>query len=391
MTRTRLVKGKITERTGGNEIYYAEGDIVINAGEMISITSAKGVIFDNPEKAPNNEQTEVSLKIIKDTFLPLGLKNFKGETENDKIKFEILSRKGTAKGLTFLIKHNGNTLVTKNIDAIAVGEKALIEWNGFSDAKIYDSTVFNEGELIVEVTGADNEVKETINAKYKKVKWVDIKIDDNSKNIDVTLRVNLKDGGVIGDGVPKYTFSDLESMALEGLKTYWSRNRTRTSLIPPTDFVTINNEEYLVTVNALNSQENAMDDINLTYNSETKRIRSSNPGSVTGVLSFFANIFVPERVVFNSQSFSEERDFKLTAAHEIGHELIKTFGGEGYSYAHEGSSTLLTQQQKNNPLPLTGENNLMEYYSDSYYDFDRTLAAEKDVLGLLWCSIIKIK
>ena len=31
MTRVRIVGGTITEKTGGNEIYYAEGNITINA------------------------------------------------------------------------------------------------------------------------------------------------------------------------------------------------------------------------------------------------------------------------------------------------------------------------------------------------------------------------
>lgn len=55
MTRTRLVKGTITEKTGGNDIYYAEGNIVINAGKKISITSAKGVSFGEPELPPETK------------------------------------------------------------------------------------------------------------------------------------------------------------------------------------------------------------------------------------------------------------------------------------------------------------------------------------------------
>ena len=52
MTRTRIVKGTITEKTGGNEIYFAEGNIVINAGEKINITSGSGISFNEPKKSP---------------------------------------------------------------------------------------------------------------------------------------------------------------------------------------------------------------------------------------------------------------------------------------------------------------------------------------------------
>ena len=52
MTRIRRVGGTITERTRGNEIYYAENDIAINAVGNISVTSGKGVVFGEPETPP---------------------------------------------------------------------------------------------------------------------------------------------------------------------------------------------------------------------------------------------------------------------------------------------------------------------------------------------------
>lgn len=61
MTRTRLVKGTITERTGGNEIYYAEGDIVINAGKSINITTVDGINFGEPKTPP---PPEIKAKVL---------------------------------------------------------------------------------------------------------------------------------------------------------------------------------------------------------------------------------------------------------------------------------------------------------------------------------------
>ena len=395
MTKTRIVGGKLIETTGGDYNIYTKESIVYSAATTITETGVEaGVSYGNPEKyAPANIESEIVVKILKDTFLPLGISNCKDKIENNAIRFEVKCKKGKAENLSFYIKHNGTTVFNNKIEAtLNSGQKTIIDWDGFSNSKIYDSTLFTSGELIVEITGASNEAKDIFKSKYDEVKWVDLKIDKNSKTIDLTLRVNLKDGGILGNDLPKYTFSDLEQMTLEGLNTYWSRNKKRSALNPQTDFVIINNEAYVVNVNPVNTTTNSMDDIDLVYNSKSNWVRSSNPGSVKGVLSFFANIIIPERVVFNAQQRNEERDFKLTSAHEIGHEIIKSFGGEAYSYAHEGSSTLLTQKQKENLRPTESkENNLMEYYSDDYYDYDRTLASEKDVLGLLWCSILKIR
>jgi hypothetical protein len=54
------------------------------------------------------------------------------------------------------------------------------------------------------------------------------------------------------------------------------------------------------------------------------------------------------------------------------------------------SSTILTQEDLKIPLPTAGEIDLMMYY-DKYYDISRTVAAEKDVFGLVWCTKLEIK
>ncbi|WP_130736709.1 HET-C-related protein [Flavobacterium sp. J27] len=67
MTRTRIVKGTITEKTGGNEIYYASGNIVINAGKKINITSNQGVVFGEPE-IPNVKVLENKVYTLESTY-----------------------------------------------------------------------------------------------------------------------------------------------------------------------------------------------------------------------------------------------------------------------------------------------------------------------------------
>src|SRR5690606_23629238 len=109
--------------------------------------------------------------------------------------------------------------------ALTSGKKITVEWDGFSDAKIFDSTIFIDGELTAEVSGAANEAKDTFKSKYGRVKWVDLKIDDNAKRIDITLRVNLSNGKI--DSNVTKSLADLIALGLEGLAKYWGRNKRR--------------------------------------------------------------------------------------------------------------------------------------------------------------------
>lgn len=93
--------------------------------------------------------------------------------------------------------------------------------------------------------------------------------------------------------------------------------------------------------------------------------------------------------------------FKEISAHEIGHQLLFNFGkggydGRDYSYSHKGTSGLTWVQQ--DPLPGTKyppspeEIDLMKYADENepkdYYD--RLVLSQKDSLGAIWLSKIKI-
>ncbi|WP_353150197.1 hypothetical protein [Chryseobacterium sp.] len=380
--------------TSLSKISHEESEEVIIEAlkENLELSSQKKAIMqgfgkDSGKKAEPEKSKLLELKLEKDSFVPLGIPDFKGNKENDKIKFRILIKEGTFEKLSFKIKNEGTEIYTEEISqSLKAGDIHEIEWDGFSKDKIYDSTLFINDELTAEIT--DGTATSQLNLSGRcKTEWIDLKIDDHNQKIDVTVRVNLKDGGTVGDNPRTHSFSDLEKMSLEGIHLYWSRMKTRTKI--SSDFVTISGKEYKVEVNGVNTQEKSMDDVSLVYNGSDKWMRSSNPGSVSGLLSFFGQ-FAPERIVYNAKQHNEDRDFTLTSAHEIGHEIVKEFGGDKYSYGHEGSSNPVLQTANTNPLPASGEVNVMEYYSDAYYDYDRTIASEKDVLGLLWCSKLKI-
>ncbi|MFL0081333.1 hypothetical protein V2566_14540, partial [Tenacibaculum maritimum] len=44
----------------------------------------------------------------------------------------------------------------------------------------------------------------------------------------------------------------------------------------------------------------------------------------------------------------ENIDFKYTSAHEIGHTILKAYGGTFYSYGHKGSVNTITQSESSN-------------------------------------------
>ena len=196
------------------------------------------------------------------------------------------------------------------------------------------------------------------------------------------------------------SFQDLERLVLEGISYHWGRNRNHAVA----KNVEINSEKYEVFVNPINTQSKAMDDISLIYNTNNDWMRSGNPGTVTGFISAVGNIFSREAVCYNVgyikdsngwEYVSEKHEdviFKLTAAHEIGHEILKAFGDVYYSYGHKDTVNTVTQKIKDGipKYPSTGEIDLMKYYQN-YYDIPRTIASKTDVLGLLWLTKIKIK
>lgn len=70
-----------------------------------------------------------------------------------------------------------------------------------------------------------------------------------------------------------------------------------------------------------------------------------------------------------------------------------------YSYGHKGTVNTITQKMKENvpdiDLIRNNEIDIMPYYPFSnklpYKSYNRYVAAEKDVLGLIWLAKINIK
>ncbi|MDI9309426.1 MAG: DUF4280 domain-containing protein [Limnohabitans sp.] len=303
-----------------------------------------------------------------------------------------------------------------NPDYTHIGDHSIF-WDGFNNDEIYDSTWFDSKKLKVRITakkGGATKIKEIeFETIRKKVEWLDVKIDKKSKKIDVNLRVDLKDGGSEGinsfnevspEAISYYRFQPLnyqatpyiniENYTLQGISRFWSRHSNNIG-----SGVNIGSNLFEVFVQA-KVDKKGLAAPKIIYQTNTEEGRSRN-WELSRKLFFFEGYLYrnywekyPNSILFQNKGWeyvmANIEDFKMTAAHEIGHEIILTYGGHKYSKSHKGSSTIITQNDLGLNLPSTGEIDLMKYYKQ-YYDIPRTIVAEKDLLVLIWLIKIEIK
>ncbi len=403
-----------------------------------------------------NDKTIYGENYIPEVIIPIGKKE-NVRTSLEKGLKEFLKREGKPSRIWEWMEVYRDFTISKN-DYTKPGHYILF-WNGFDIEGIYDSSIFDKKTFRARLTGTKGEKKKTaevsFRTEYAEVNWVDVRIDQNNKRIDTTLRVNLKDGGAEGlspqeqsniyepaytqtiypwDKIPQEviekeqkepikertrSFKDLERLALEGINYHWSRCTEHAVA----KNVEINSEKYECYTSAVNSKENSMNPVSLIYNTNNEWGRSGNPGILAKVFYNVGYIEYSNNWGYQDEA-SEDDEFKETSAHEIGHEILRNYGGMIYSWQHKGSSYLLPQDKKptkdndksviviknythidNYPssfgeyYPTTGEIDLMKYYHSlspenkiiAYPDSSRTVASEKDILGLLWLSKIEIK
>jgi hypothetical protein len=86
-------------------------------------------------------------------------------------------------------------------------------------------------------------------------------------------------------------------------------------------------------------------------------------------------------------------DFMNTAAHEFGHRILDSYGGWDYSWEHKGTSGKWIQQPNSGTsYPASGEIDLMKYAENrvpAHDEWDRSVASEQDVKGLLWLTRVE--
>ncbi len=314
----------------------------------------------------------------------------------------------------------------------------VIYWDGFDNDEVYDSIRFNNKKLSAKITaikaGKRKSLEVEFSTHYEQVDWVDIKIDRKKNRIDTTLRVNLKDGGAEGlecwqntrnfnsphtkseicdwDKVSRealtyynkspirertQSYEDLEKLTLQGINQFWSRNLKNIG-----GGVKIISETYQVYVDA-KVDKNGLSAPSIVYQTNSEESRSRN-FELSRKLFFTEGYLYrndwneyPNSILYSNLGWeykaADAEDFKMTAAHEIGHEILLAYGGHIYSKTHKGSShwSMIFQDPSSSATnsPIYGEIDLMKYYKN-YYDIPRTIIAEIDLLKLLWLTKIKI-
>lgn len=333
----------------------------------------------------------------KRTVVPFGLADFNGRSENACFTFEY-SLESPADNVSLEIRTESGQLMHQYAVEAEPVQPGIhqIHWDGFDGDEIYDSRRFDQRYFYATLRVVKDHAAQTktlkFGTRYKKVDWLDVKINRSTQKIEAVLRTNFEDLGHMGRvQKPTKTYADLLVLAQEGMKQYWSRNHHH----PEGKNIHLpNGEAYEFYLEAENSTNKAIPSPGIVYNSHG-RLRRSRNWELSRILYYNTGVLKVKGEWLTLKGHYATTDFKHTAAHEIGHEILLAYGGHKYSKAHKGSSTIITQAVKGNFLyPQTGEIDLMIYYAEDEahpYPADyntRSVASEKDVLGLLWLSQI---
>ncbi|HET6147551.1 MAG TPA: hypothetical protein VFH68_08450 [Polyangia bacterium] len=153
-----------------------------------------------------------------------------------------------------------------------------------------------------------------------------------SHSIKVQINLNLKQ-----NALSQQDYTRLKSLALQGLRTYWSR------------VITVKQEAFSVDVNAMYSAANAVG-VDLYLETGKNYARSVN----LAIFGIDASLYY--NAGFFSSQLDADDDFKLTAAHEFGHSVLTEFNGIGHSWTHKGSTSIFQTTKSSTPgYPSTGE------------------------------------
>lgn len=332
------------------------------------------------------------------TVVPFGVADFEGRNENSCFTFEY-NLESPADAVLLEIRDAKDQLLyqyTAEHAPILPGIQQ-IHWDGFDRDGIYDSRRFDQQHFCAKLSILkDNTVHSEIlkfRTRYKEVNWIDVKINRPLRTIEAVLRTNFEDMGAMGRvKSPTKTYEDLLVMAIEGMKHYWSRTRHHPE---GKNIHSPDGQAYEFYLEAQNSKNSAIPSPGIVYNSQG-RLRRSRNWELSRILYYNTGALKVQGEWLTLKENDAAADFRHTAAHEIGHEILLAYGGHRYSKAHKGSSTIVTQAVKGNFLyPQSGEIDLMIYYAEDEthpYPSDyhlRSVASEKDVLGLVWLSKIE--
>ncbi|WP_432708437.1 hypothetical protein [Pedobacter sp.] len=350
-------------------------------------------------------QFNFSLPRKHDVVVPLGIPDANNHPSNPYFLFNYSINNPSIIKLSYeVFDANGELYYSLNLPAAygTPGEYKLL-WDGFDNQDIFDSRRFDHKPFKASLTACWPEGSKTLSvffaARYHVVPWLDVIISRPEKRINVILRTHFKDGGSAtadrsfkeNKAARERSYEDLLRLAQEGICYHWSRNRNHPV---GKNIVLTDSIAYEVFVETVNTYHHAIKTPSIVYQSNGRMRRSRN-WELSRLLFYNVGKLKRAGKWLEKKPLLADADFKQTAAHEIGHEILLAYGGHIYSKTHKGSSTLLTQRPLGNYLlPSTGEIDLMLYYvtqpdhpvSSNFYK--RNVASERDVKSLIWLAQI---
>ncbi|OOF42994.1 hypothetical protein BKK49_01320 [Rodentibacter rarus] len=284
----------------------------------------------------------------------------------------------------------------------------LWEWDGYINDVLETKLLKDETTYIraVGVIGSafKDDAVQLLAQPFKEcadpVDWLDVRINRNTRRVDVEWRVAFDDGGVSGKAnADTPSFEELTKLALEGIKKHWGGE------------INTAKGNYNVVVNPVLATEKAAPSLTLQVEMGSAYNRSVNASCACGTLAKLGrglgNLFSDVTRVWYLQGFYEKHyfsknslidDFMFTAAHESGHSILagyayKSTGLSNYSWVHKGSSKGIGSGYS---LPQKGEKgyelypdigaDLMKYYSrnkEISFSLDSYKSIEYDLKSLI--------
>ena len=414
-----LINGKPATTIGtvgshGNVVIGGSGTVIIGTSgggaafsPVAPISLAAAVINALVPSAEAAEQSaldySISLKrggnhVLTPLMIPDYAELTQGTTKNQEtIDFLVRNRQQAADSLTLEV-FDGETLLYSEIDTTPLlpeGEH-FWQWDGYGQDGVLDTQVLKSEQLLVRLTARKGTEEQTtelrLNNSVQEAAWVDARVDRNSGTVDLTVRPSFSDGGVTGSSTQRTarTFEELKTLAKTGIERYWSRDGSRGVIGGP---IQTNKGAFQIRVLAQINAKPYAKDFPLIASISDDFGRSTS-------FAMFKKIYHNQGWWASANypvSFADQ-EFEHTAAHELSHLILNEYGDGGmipeYSWSHKSTSTILTQKPlDNNPVPASGEIDLMHYHSDgpsNMQDYwDRSVASENDVKGLLWLARVK--
>ena len=204
-------------------------------------------------------------------------------------------------------------------------------------------------------------------------KWSEATVDKTNKIISVGIKVNFDTSTLsTSDAL------NLRTLADEGASRFWSRP------------VNIAGDQYNVYTYLLDDKEGMPISLRIS-DAQTYADYARSSNTIGG--NFIERTAVSSKIYYQPGVFKDpeltEMNFKVVAAHEIGHPLLLDAEGKEYSWGHKGTSGTWGGENGRRPdVPTTGELDLMKYYKalDSRTEYNRSKASEEDVKNLIFKS-----